>query len=73
MTKHNRICEFVFEKAVFCPMCGTNLVRKKYTRTVVSMGVKTCPDGHGDLLVEDFRGAPDVVFVVPESFYTEVT
>lgn len=77
MTKHNRICEFVFEKAQFCPICGekllitTKLIGKKPFRTVF-MDVKTCPDGHGDLIVEDFRGGPDIVFEVPESFYTEV-
>ena len=76
MSNHDRICEFVFEKAEFCPICGTKLqitiklIGKKPFRTV-SMDVKTCPDGHGDLIVEDFRGAPDLVFAVPDTFYAD--
>jgi hypothetical protein len=77
MSRMNKVVDFLFEKSAYCPICGKTLeieIRDVGAPPyrVFQMEVKICPDGHGELSIDDTRGGPDIVFEAPPSFYESV-
>jgi C4-type Zn-finger protein len=77
VSRINRILKVVEDLCRFCPICGKELVvvEKKFEApglTTVTIDVKVCPGGHGELMVDGHVDGPEVTFAVAEDVWKDI-